>query len=125
MCDVCVYESLSVCVCPCLLLVKVFTVDMVNEVARRPPKPPTGGQAVTAQLIVVSIWAAGKGRSSVHGCRESHGKNRAGMNTENAEAATPEASRSSDLSEERHPSIYIFRAKTFTSLQDTAFLGCS
>ena len=27
----------------------------------RPPKPPTGGQAVTAQLIVVSIWAAGKG----------------------------------------------------------------
>ena len=40
----------------------------------RPPKPPTGGQAVTAQLIVVSIWAAGKGRSSVHGCRESHGK---------------------------------------------------
>ena len=29
--------------------------------AMRPPKPPTGGQAVTAQLIVVSIWAAGKG----------------------------------------------------------------
>ena len=55
---------------------------------------------MTAQLIVVSIWAAGKGRSSVHGCRESHGKNRAGMNTENAEAATPEASRSNDLSEE-------------------------
>ena len=27
--------------------------------AMRPPKPPTGGQAVTAQLIVVSIWAAG------------------------------------------------------------------
>ena len=26
---------------------------------------PTGGQAVTAQLIVVSVWAAGKGRSSV------------------------------------------------------------
>ena len=55
---------------------------------------------MTAQLIVVSMWAAGKGRSSVHGCRESHEKNRAGMNTENAEAATPEASRSSDLSEE-------------------------
>ena len=63
---VCVYESLSVCVCPCLLLVKVFTVHIVNELARRPPKTPTGGQAVTAQLIVVSIWAAGKGRSSAH-----------------------------------------------------------
>ena len=36
----------------------------------------------------------------MHGCRESHGKNRAGMNIENAEAAMPEASRSSDLSEE-------------------------
>ena len=52
---VCVYESLSVCVCPCLLLAKVFTVHIVNELARRPPKPLTGGQAVTAQLIVVSI----------------------------------------------------------------------
>ena len=74
MCDVCVcvYESLSVCVCPCLLLVKVFTVHIVNELVRRPPKPPTGGQAVTAQLIVVSIWAAGKGRSSVHASRKSH-----------------------------------------------------
>ena len=40
----------------------------------RPPKPPTGGQAVTAQLIVVSIWAAGKGRSSVHGARKSSRK---------------------------------------------------
>ena len=69
MCDVCVYESLSVCVCPCLLLVKVLTVHIVNELARR---PPTGGQAVTAQLIVVSIWAAGKGRSSVHASRKSH-----------------------------------------------------
>ena len=39
-CDVCVYESLSVCVCLCLPLVKVFTVDIVNEVARRPPKSP-------------------------------------------------------------------------------------
>ena len=68
----CVYESLSVCVCPCLLLVKVFTVHIVNELARRPPKPPTGGQAVTAHLIVVSIWAAGKGRSSVHASRKSH-----------------------------------------------------
>ena len=29
--------------------------------AMRPPKFPTGGQTVTAQLIVVSIWAAGKG----------------------------------------------------------------
>ena len=47
--------SPCLCVCLCLLLVKVFTVDIVNEVARRPPKPPTGGQAVTAQLIVVSI----------------------------------------------------------------------
>ena len=55
LCVMCVYESLSVCVCLCLLLVKVFTVDIVNEIARRPPKPPTGGQAVTAQLIVVSI----------------------------------------------------------------------
>ena len=57
-CVMCVYESLSVCVCLCLLLVKVFTVDIVtivNEVARRPPKPPTGGQAVTAQLIFESI----------------------------------------------------------------------
>ena len=50
----CVYESLSVCV-SMSALVKVFTVDIVNEVARRPPKPPTGGQAVTAQLIFVSI----------------------------------------------------------------------
>ena len=64
-----VYESLSVCVCPCLLLVKVFTVHIVNELARRPPKPPTGGQAVTAQLIVVSIGAAGKGRSSARASR--------------------------------------------------------
>ena len=47
----------------------------------RPPKPPTGGQAVTAQLIVVSIWAAGRGQKS-------------------AEAGAPEVSRSSDLSEE-------------------------
>ena len=45
-------------------VVKVFTVHIVNELARRPPKPPTGAQAVTAQLIVVSIWAAGKGRSA-------------------------------------------------------------
>ena len=29
--------------------------------AMQPPKPPTGGQAVTVQLIVVSIWAAGQG----------------------------------------------------------------
>ena len=55
LCVMCVYESLSVCVCLCLLLVKVFTVDFVNEVARRLPKPPTGGQAVTAQFIDVSI----------------------------------------------------------------------
>ena len=58
------------------------------------------------------------------------------MNTENAEATTPEVSRSSDLSEETRPSIYIYiyfyiiytylpGKKTFTSLQDTAFLGCS
>ena len=40
------------CVCPCLLLVKVFSVHILNELARRPPKPPTGGHAVTAQLIV-------------------------------------------------------------------------
>ena len=46
--------------------------NVVNELARRPPKPPSGGQAVTAQLIVVSIWAAGKGRSSVHASRKSH-----------------------------------------------------
>ena len=38
----------------------------------RPPKPPTGGQAVTAQLIVVSIWAAGKG---------DNGSQRAGLPT--------------------------------------------
>ena len=68
---VCVCESMSVCVCPCLLLVKVFSVHIVNELARIPPKPPTGGQAVTAQLIVVSIWAAGKERSSVHASRKS------------------------------------------------------
>ena len=55
LCVMCVYESLSVCVRLCPLLVKVFTVDIVNEVARRPPKPATGGQAVTAQLIDVSI----------------------------------------------------------------------
>ena len=57
LCVMCVYESLSVCV-SMSALVKVFTVDIVNEVARRPPKPPTGGQAVTAQLIVVhlSCW---------------------------------------------------------------------
>ena len=48
----------------------------------RPPKPPTGGQAVTAQLIVVSIWAAGKGRSSVHGARKSSRKKRTGMRTQ-------------------------------------------
>ena len=36
-------------------MVKVFTVDIVNQVARRPPKPSTGGQAVTAQLIFESI----------------------------------------------------------------------
>ena len=42
----------------------------------------------------------------MHGCRKSHGKKRAGMNAENAEAATQEVSRSSDLSEEMRPSIY-------------------
>ena len=36
-------------------MVKFFTVDIVNQVARRPPNPPTGGQAVTAQLILESI----------------------------------------------------------------------
>ena len=48
--------SPCLCVRLCLLLVKVFTVDIVNEVARRPPKPPIGGQAVTAQLIVVRAF---------------------------------------------------------------------
>ena len=58
----------------------------MNEIARRPPKPPTGGQAATAQLIVVSIGAAGKARSSVtEKCRGRY---------------AIEVSRSSDLSEE-------------------------
>ena len=53
----CVYESLSVCVsmsAPGEGFYQYYSI-MVNEVARRPPKPPTGSQAVTAQLIVVSI----------------------------------------------------------------------
>ena len=36
-------------------MVKFFTVDIVNQVARRPPKPPTGGQAVTTQLTLERI----------------------------------------------------------------------
>ena len=55
-CDVCVWVP----VCVCLLLVKVFTVDIVKEVARRPPKPPTGGQAVRAFELLV------KGNSKAH-----------------------------------------------------------
>ena len=69
----------------------------------RPPKPPTGGQAVTAQLIVVSIWAAGKGRSNVHSARKSsRKKNEPERGQKSAEAGAPEVSRSSDLSEEMH-----------------------
>ena len=43
------------------LVILVDAEEVVVHNAMRPPKPPTGGQAMTAQLIVVSIWAAGKG----------------------------------------------------------------
>ena len=51
--------------------------------AMRPPKPPTSGQAVTAQLIVVSIWAAGKGTMAASVLAHTHfnydGSQRAGF----------------------------------------------
>ena len=57
---------LCVCLCPCgneSAYVVFVEVEGVCGClcAMQPSKPPTGGQAVTAQLIVVSIWAAGKG----------------------------------------------------------------
>ena len=45
----CVYESVYVCVFEQVEAVRGSLCVM------RPPKPPTGGQAATAQLIVVSI----------------------------------------------------------------------
>ena len=43
---------------PLVILVDAEEVVVHNAKASQ---TPTGGQAVTAQLIVVSIWAAGKG----------------------------------------------------------------
>ena len=52
---VCVYESLSVRVSMSAAGEGLHCRYSENEVARRPPKPPTGGQAVTAQLIFEGI----------------------------------------------------------------------
>ena len=55
LCVMCVYESLSVRVSMSAAGEGLHCRYSERSIARRPPKPPTGGQAVTAQLIVVSI----------------------------------------------------------------------
>ena len=46
--------------------------SVCDAASQTPHRRPSGDGP--AQLIVVSIWAAGKGRSSVHGARKSSRK---------------------------------------------------